>query len=115
MVPPCASPAPGLRICKPVPKEDPVVEIYDKHMTTSAFCFLYRLSLSLQITLFFSKRKLGLCFKNTAETSDNFNQFILYLFSDHVYHHISEPSVQHLSDVITHLPGVVCSLIPPEH
>lgn len=46
MVPPCASPAPGLRICKPVPKEDPVVEIYDKHMTTSAFCFLYRLPLS---------------------------------------------------------------------
>lgn len=38
--------APRSGMCKSVPEEDSVVETYDKHMTTSAFCFLY----SVQIT-----------------------------------------------------------------
>lgn len=75
-------------------------------------CAVYRLSLSTDNPVLFKEKTGG--FKNTAKTSDSLNQLILYLFSDHVYH-ISAPSARHLRDVITHLPGVVCSLIPPEH
>lgn len=69
-----------------------MVQTYDKHMTTSAFCFLC----SVQI-ISLSEKSWHLCFLNAAETSYNLNQLVLSLF----LHIITS---QHMSDVITYLP-----------
>lgn len=82
----CANPAAGPGICKPVPKEDSLVEAYEIYIYNN-ICLLFPVlcteCLSLQITLSL-KRKEGLCFSNAAETSYSLNQLILYLFSDHM-------------------------------